>query len=467
MSSSRRSVTALVLAAVAACLAVAAGPASAGLIGGGLDGYVTDADTGLGVGGAGLSWIGTPAGAPPATSGPTGHYLLTGLAAGTSGTLGVTGPAGYAATTVGPLALPANDLGRQDVALHRDWAAGAPTTSDDPAPATTPQGCDPTKATDNDRATGWSASGPAALTITLPQPVEVHAVVLAPGAVCGHDAGAALAGYRVETSPDGATWTTTATGTLAGTADAVLATSTAGVRLVRVSALSAQSATATSIDLREVQVLGAGPNVPPSGTVAADAPRNSVKSVVRLRAAFTDPDSTIVRYLWDFDGDGHFDQATAGPQVAHVWTAPGIYHVIAGARDFRGGLGTTTLDLRIIDPTTLVEPILQRRPLITFDPVDGIDLPVRIACSSICTFTARIVLPKATAKALEAPRRTVLSLKKRTEGPGLGSWTIELPTKTIRLLRQAHRKTLKVRLTASAVDQQKRRTTTRRWVTFR
>jgi hypothetical protein len=462
MSSSRRSVAALVIAAVAACLAVAAGPARAGLIGAGVGGAVTDADTGLGLAGATLAWNGT---APATTSDAGGRYLLAGLAAGATGALAVTGPAGYQPATTGPIALPATDLAAQDVALHRDWAAGAPATTDAAAPPAA--GCEPAKATDNDRASGWSAAGPAALTITLPQPVEVHAVVLAPGPACGHDAGAALAGYRVETSPDGVTWTTTGTGTLTGTADATIATTTPGVRFVRLHALSAQDPAAATIDLRELTVLGAGPNLPPSGTVSVDAPRNSIKSVVRFRAAFTDPDSTIVRYLWDFDGDGRFDQATTGPQVAHVWTQPGIYHVTAGARDFRGGLGTAALDLRVIDHNALVQPVLQRKPLITFDPVDGVDLPVRIACSSVCAFTARLVLTKATAKAIHAPRRTVLSLRKKTEGPGLGSWTIELPAKTVKLLRKARRKTVTARLTASAVDQQRRRTTTHRWVTFR
>jgi hypothetical protein len=456
---------AALVAAVAACVAATSGAAHAGLVGGGLTGYVTDADTGLGLGGATLTWNGTTRPAPSLTTDAGGRYLLTGLDAGTAGSLGVAGPAGYEKTSVDGITLPPADIGTQNVAIHRDWAAGAATTTGDATAP--PAGCEPAKATDNDRATGWSATPGAALTVTLPQPVDLSAIAVTPGAVCGHAPGAALGGYRVETSPDGATWATAAAGTLSGTSDATTAATAPGVRYVRLVALAPQDATAATADVRELQVFGAGPNRPPSGTVATDAPKSYIKNVIRLRAAFTDPDSTIVRYLWDFDGDGRFDQATISPQVAHVWTVPGTYHVVAGARDFRGGLGTTALDLRVIDPGALVDPVIQRRPLITFDPVDGIDLPVRIACSSVCTFTARLVMPKATAKALRAPRRTVLSLKKKTEGPGLGSWTIELPGKTIKLLRRAHRKTLRVRLTASAVDQQKRRTTVHRWVTFR
>jgi hypothetical protein len=198
----------------------------------------------------------------------------------------------------------------------------------------------------------------------------------------------------------------------------VVSVAASATRFVRLTALSAQDAGSPTIDLRELQVFGGGPNVPRAGTVATDATKNFIKSVFRLRAAFSDPDSTIVRYLWDFDGDGRFDQATTGPQVAHVWNAADTYRVTVGARDFRGALGTTTLALRIIDPGVPVEPVLQRKPLIAFDPVDGIDLPVRIACSSVCTFTARLVLSPATAKAIGAKRRTILTMKKKTEGPG-------------------------------------------------
>jgi hypothetical protein len=481
MQSSRRSVAALVSAVVAVLVAaVAAVPASAGIIGGGLAGYVTDADTGLGLGGASLTWNGTTSPAPSLTTDGTGRYLFTGLEAGSAGSLAVAGPAGWERTSVDGVRLLADDIGAQNVAIHRNWAAtagGASTTANDDAQS--PAGCGAGKATDNDRATGWSATvashtpqDPAALTIALPQTIDLHQLQLDPTAACGHDAGTALGAYRVLTSPDGATWSTAAEGTLdqgtRGKSTTITPTANATqIRYVRLLALAPQDPTAPTIDLRELQAFGVGPNTPPSGTVTVDAPRNYIKSVVRFRASFTDPDSTILRYLWDFDGDGRFDQATNGPTVAHVWTLPGTYHVTVGARDFRGGLGTTTLDLRVIDPAALVDPVIQRRPLITFDPVDGIDLPVRIACSSRCTFTASLVLSKHTAKAIKSKRRTILTFKRKTEGPGLGSWTLELPSKTIKLLRKAHRKTVKARLTASAVDLQKRRTTVHRWVTFR
>lgn len=461
-SSCRTAVTALAVAAGLVCAISTTASASPG---GGVSGAVTDADTGLPLGGAALTWLGTTSPAPARTTDAAGHYAFTGLEPGSTGALAVAGPAGYERTTVAGVALPATDSAVRNVALHRDWAVGGPASAAPDAPAA--PGCGPGQATDADPATGWSTAQPAALTVALPVPVDATAVVLTPGGACGHPDGAALKDFAIETSPDGAAWTTAATGTMGGTGDDAIAVATQGTRFVRLQALTAQDPTASSIDLREIQVFGGGPNVPPSGTAAPAGAKNYIKSIVRLRAAFTDPDSAIVRYLWDFDGDGRFDQATAGPQVAHVWAAAGTYHVTVGARDVRGALGTTTLDLRISDPNAPVEPVIQRRPLITFDPVDGTDLPVRIACSSVCTFTAKLVLSKATAKAIRAPRRTILTMRKKTEGPGLGSWTIELPSKTIKLLRHAHRRSVKARLTATAVDQQKRQRTVARWFTFR
>lgn len=463
MSSSRR--TAVAALAVAAVLTAAlSSAASASLIGGGVSGTVTDADTGLPLGGAAVTWLGTTTPAPSRATDANGDFLLAGLEAGSAGALAIAGPTGYERTAVPNLALPADGVLTQDVALHRDWAAGAPASA---TPDASVAGCDPAKATDNDAATGWSTSGPSTLTVQLPAPVDLSTVVLTPAGACGHPDAAALKDYKIEASPDGATWSTVAAGALSGTADQSIAVAGTATRYVRLSALTAQDPSAGTIDLRELQVYGGGPNVAPSGTLAVLAPKNPINSIVRLRAAFTDPDSAILRYLWDFDGDGRFDQATAGPQVAHVWGAAGTYTVVVGARDFRGALGTTSLALRITDPATPVEPVIQRKPLIVFDPVDGIDLPVRIACSSVCTFTAKLVLTKATATAIKSKHRTILTMKKRTEGPGLGSWTIELPSRTVKLLRKAHRTSVKARLTASAVDRQKRRTTVRRWVTFR
>jgi hypothetical protein len=472
LTSPRRTAIAVVLAAATAL--AAAGPAGAAQ---GITGYVTDADTGLGLNGATVTWNGTISPAPQATTDATGRFLFSGMESGSSGSITAAGPAGWERKTVGDVQLPATGLGRQNVALHRDWAAtagGATATANDETVA----GCAPNAAVDNDTATGWSASAarpaedPPALTVALPQAIDLRGVALDPTSACEHAAGAALGRYRIQTSPDGTAWATALEGELGAAARGALTTlaptaNATGVRYVRLQLLGAQDPAAATVDVRELQVFGVGPNEPPAGTLTTDAERNYIKGIVRLRAAFTDRDSTILRYLWDFDGDGVYDQATNGPAVAHVWAGPGLYRVTVGARDFRGALGTAQVDVRVTDPNVAVEPVLQRKPLITFDPPLGIDLAARIACASKCTFTAKMVLTARTAKRIHAKRRTVMTFKRTSEGAGLASWTLTLPTATVRLLRKAKLETVTVRLTASAVDQQKRRTTVHRWVRFR
>lgn len=459
-------------AVVGVVLAVVLGVVPAARASSGLVGAVTDAYTGLPVAGAAVAWNGGAA----ATSDAGGRYVLVGMDNGAAGTLNVAGPAGWEAQAL-PVTLPASGGATQNVTLHRDWAAtagGATVTGNDDSTA----GCTSAGAIDNDRSTGWSATlashtadDPAQITIALPETIDVRQFVIDPTAACGHDGGAALGNYKILTSSDGNTYNLAASGTLDASARGNNATiaptaNASQIKYVRLQAVAPQDPAATTVDLRELQVYGVAPDTTPSGTLAAGAVKNYIKQVVTLKAAFASPTSSITRYLWDFDGDGRWDQATYGPQVSHVWMGAGTYHVTVGVRDFRGSLGTSSLDLHVIDPNALVQPILQRKPLITFDPVDGIDLPVRIACASQCTFTATLVISKTTARQIHAPRRTILTMKKHTEGPGLGSWDIELPSKTIKLLRKAHKKSVRARLTASAVDQQKRRSTTHRWVTF-
>jgi hypothetical protein len=474
--SSRGHTVIAALAAVLALLLATAVPAGAANPTG-VGGYVTDADTGLPLSGSVVRWD-APGDVLPATTPSTGRYVIAGLRPGTTATVSVVGPTGWERATAGPLTIPADGLVTQNLPLRRDWATpsgGASASANDESGGAA---CGSGAAVDTDRATGWSASAtraaddPPVLTIQLPQTIDVRELVLNAGASCGHDAGTALGRYRLQTSPDGATWTTAADGELgAGQRGADVAlTPTAGatgVRYVRLALLSAQDAAANTIDVRELAVHGAGPNAAPAGSVTVDTPRNTINYVLRLRAAFTDPDSTIVRYLWDFDGDGAWDQATLAPTVAHAWAGAGVYHVTVGARDFRGALGTASMDLRITDPAAPVEPVMQRKPLITFDPPDGIDLDARIACSSKCTFTARFVLSAKLAKRLHLRHRTIRTFHKKTQGAGLGSWTITLPQKTIKVLRRHHLRKVDVRVIATAVDQQHRRTTVARWVRFR
>ena len=125
-----------------------------------LGGYLSDADTGLPLGGGTVTWNGTTARRP---GHDRRHRPLPLRRASTAGTHrhaerhrpGRLGPQ----TTVDGVTLPADGAGAQNVALHRDWAAtagGASTTTNDESGAA--GGCGSAPRVDGDRATGWSAS---------------------------------------------------------------------------------------------------------------------------------------------------------------------------------------------------------------------------------------------------------------------------------------------------------------------
>ena len=463
------------LSALAVTLALA--PAGAAHAITGLGGYVTDADSGLGVNQASVTFAqdggaGTP---PLATTDPTGRFLFSALS-GVTGRLDVSGPAGWLSAAIDGVSVPAGGFVQQDVAVRRNWATVpggarlASATDDTNAGA----GCGAAAAVDGDRNTGWSASAshpptdPPTLTVELPTTVDVDALGLEAGSVCGHPPGAALGRFRIDTSPDGASWTTTVDGGLTDTdrGRAVVISpgaGAAGVKFVRVAMLGAQDPAATDIDLREIQVLGKGPNVAPQdGQLTFDIPRPSPLTTVRMTAAFTDPDSSILRYLWDFDGDHVWDQATLGPRVAHVWAGEGTYNVTVGARDFRGALGTTTASIRVAPPGSPVEPILDRKPEIAFDPADGPSVPFRVRCSVKCRITADIRATPALAYRLDLSRLTLGKMKRTYAGGGLADYRVKLSRKSVRKLRKTKLRKARVIVRVKVVDAKKRKASLRK-----
>ena len=147
-----------------------------------------------------------------------GGYALD-APAGTYGELAVERP-GYDRVTVpgfaGPFAVPGGGTRVQDVALRRDWAAragGATVSGTDNTGGGI--GCGLARLNDQLLTSGWSAEngGDRQAIVRLPVAIDVTGFGLDPADTCGNGDGAFTDSYRIETSPDNATWTTTAQGT--------------------------------------------------------------------------------------------------------------------------------------------------------------------------------------------------------------------------------------------------------------
>ncbi|MGW2522316.1 M36 family metallopeptidase [Streptomyces sp. NPDC001617] len=110
-----------------------------------------------------------------------------------------------------------------DWQLTRDWASssGGASVSDFTGPDYTDSGCGPNGLIDlsaavwgSEAKNGTNGTGvdPVHNTVKLPAPVDISELRIDPTAGCGDDKTASLGDYRIETSPDGTTWTTAAEG---------------------------------------------------------------------------------------------------------------------------------------------------------------------------------------------------------------------------------------------------------------
>jgi len=223
-----------------------------------------------------------------------GAYTIAGVPAGTYAKVGFRSPAGYDRASL-RATVAANQTAQLDVQLRRDWAATAGgarivSTNDDTG---TPFGCGVASLIDQSQGKGWSAENHVAdadpaqrrvptAVLQLPRAVEVGQFAINPTNTCGDGASASLKGYRLETSPDGVSWTTAAEGELTAAdrhrLNAIAPTAaTSNVRFVRLMLKSPLSdapggSGADFIDVSELEVYGTLLPEPGGATPGADAP---------------------------------------------------------------------------------------------------------------------------------------------------------------------------------------------------
>ncbi|MCW3002401.1 MAG: hypothetical protein JWQ20_1699 [Conexibacter sp.] len=239
------------------------------------------------------------------TSDAAGRYRIADVPPGTYPKVGFRSDAGYDRASL-PASVVTGQTATLDVALRRDWAATAggariASTNDDTGAQ---YGCGAAAMIDQSQGRGWSAQNHNAdadplhrrmptATVELPQAIDVESFAIDPSNTCGDGATASLKGYRLETSPDGTSWTTSAEGEFTAAhrnrLNTVPATAaTRGVRFVRLtlkSALNEQpgSSGADFIDVSELEIYSAaqaartdpGPGPPPppdAGAVPPPAP---------------------------------------------------------------------------------------------------------------------------------------------------------------------------------------------------
>ena len=234
------------------------------------------------------------------------------------------------------------------------------------------------------------------------------------------------------------------------------------VRWVRLTALSPQddspgSSGADFIDFSEIEVFGGPKNVLPSGSLEIRPTEAAPNQRVVLGAQFTDPDSVITGYDWDFDGDGKVDASSQVRTIAHSYPSGGHFTAKVFAKDFRGGAGTATASIHVVKAP---KASLPKRG-------SGGHARFRVTCDAQCTTTAKLTVSKRLRKALRLKSRTVGSLKRTLPGAGSKRLTVKLTSKTKRSLRTHGRSRVKVTLAVVIRYADGRHSTARRTITIR
>jgi extracellular elastinolytic metalloproteinase len=247
-------------------------------------GKVVDQDTGKPIEGIRVGFGGHSSGFASDLAGLTkqnGLYEVKRVPVGTYPKVFATG-AGYDRVVLPTVQITGGDEATiRNFSLRRDWASifGGVSVKSFTGPDYTDFGCGPDKAIDQSLGNGWGSDSIDAsgahftpeIVVQLPISVTVTEFGIDPANTCGDDATASTKDYRVETSPDGSTWTVAKEGTF-GNADRGrlnLVQPTAGatnVRFVRFTMLTQQLVASCSTnpnqsgcpfaDMSELEVYG-------------------------------------------------------------------------------------------------------------------------------------------------------------------------------------------------------------------
>ncbi len=125
---------------------------------------------------------------------------------------------------------------------------------------------------------------------------------------------------------------------------------TAGITSAKFLSGSATAPQAIALNLLDPIIVAGTPNEPPEVAITYSPGTPRINQPVTFDASTSfDPDGRIVKYEWDFNGDGVFDQTTTEPVVTHTYSTSGSKSVTVRATDDEGATSRSTLTITVSD----------------------------------------------------------------------------------------------------------------------
>jgi fungalysin metallopeptidase (M36)/carboxypeptidase family protein/F5/8 type C domain-containing protein len=277
-------------------------------------GTITNSTTSTPQPGVKVGFAGHDTGVGPelsATSNGSGVYTINDVPAGTYPLLRLRG-AGMERKSEANVTVTGGQTLTRNFSLRRNFASseGGATVSSFTGPDFSSSGCGPGGLIDSDQGSVWGSQKPVPreVVIHLPQAITVGAIEIDPTAGCGDDDNASLGGYTVQTSTNGTTFTTAATGTFTAgdlrryNAVTLPATKPAGVTHVKLIANSSQSTSGSGaqfVDVTEMRVFAEPGSVatPPTATTQ---PESAVNDTGATLNGTVNPNGTATDYQFEY-----------------------------------------------------------------------------------------------------------------------------------------------------------------------
>jgi PKD repeat protein len=132
-------------------------------------------------------------------------------------------------------------------------------------------------------------------------------------------------------------------------------TFTTGITQAKVLSGNAAAPTSVALNLTDPIIIGATQNQPPSAAffIAPSEPRINEPITLDASGSF-DADGRIVKYEWDFNNDGIYDQVTTSAVVTTTYTTAGFKTIALRATDDGGATARTSVSVDVSDLAVIV-----------------------------------------------------------------------------------------------------------------